>query len=480
MDLLSLGSYNLRNVDRQNIILGKNGCGKSRLLKAAEEALRRLPTMGAVRYISPERAGTLQYEAQVEHNFVSAPSWLADTRRQNQAPQFRQQSAVQFRRLELLVLRDIEKSVALHQDISQTFDTTVERINKLLDRVYLERGDPSFVIKDRKTNQLIGASEVSSGESELISLGIECLVFIREAKPGLSNVLLLDEPDVHLHPDLQARFGRFLHGLLAEAPICLILATHSTAFLGAAPQSVSTRIVFMRAGDTDLTFKPIDEIHKRILPVFGAHPLSNVFNEAPVLLVEGEDDERVWQQAVRSAEGKIAVYPVAVDSVANLSIYEQEVATILQAVYDDAVGFSLRDRDDNMTVLDDVGPVRRFRLNCREAENLLLTDDALAQAGCDWSALRTNIVTWVASNASHPHFAPMKAFVDGGYDRRNAHLKEIRNDMVGLMGSNMPWEVVVGKAIAAVAKGRGTTSPDAMRDYLGAVVCREILQVSET
>jgi len=58
----------------------------------------------------------------------------------------------------------------------------------------------------------------------------------------------------------------------------------------------------MRPGDTDLQFAPIDDGLRKVLPVFGAHPLSNIFNQAPVLLLEGDDDERIWQQAVRSSQ----------------------------------------------------------------------------------------------------------------------------------------------------------------------------------
>ena len=38
MDLLDLRGYNLRGLARKNLVLGKNGCGKSRLLQKIEEA----------------------------------------------------------------------------------------------------------------------------------------------------------------------------------------------------------------------------------------------------------------------------------------------------------------------------------------------------------------------------------------------------------------------------------------------------------
>lgn len=77
MDLTALGGYNLWNLDRQNIVLGKNGCGKSHLLKRLEQALVGKADIGALRYISPERAGMLQYEPGVEQALTSSPSSMA-------------------------------------------------------------------------------------------------------------------------------------------------------------------------------------------------------------------------------------------------------------------------------------------------------------------------------------------------------------------------------------------------------------------
>lgn len=477
MDLTDLGGYSLYGLDRHNIVVGKNGCGKSRLLKAVEQNIRGRPEFGVIRYISPERAGALLYEAGIDQALTSNPSWLADTRRQNQAPQFRQQSAAQFRRLELLFLREIERDPDLRGDPSYTFDNVVDRINTLLDRVQLRRGDPSgFVIYDRTSDQVVGPNDVSSGESELISLGIESLMFRRECVADRVNLLLLDEPDVHLHPDLQARFGRFLMSLLVEAPITILLATHSTAFLAAAGGEPATRLAFMGYGEQEIRFAPIGYACKRILPVFGAHPLSNVFNEAPVLLVEGHDDERIWQQAVRSAAGGIALYPVAVDGVSQLPAFEQEVAHVLEAVYDNATGYSLRDQDGGEGPLEDIGPIRRFRLNCRTAENLLLTEEVLTRVGIDWRSLSDRIRTWISTNELHPHAQAFRGFRDAGLDRRNADLKEIRNDLVGLMGSNKPWEVLVGQAIAACAATDAAADPNGLRAYLGEDVYRTLVK----
>jgi ABC-type multidrug transport system ATPase subunit len=474
MDLEGMNGYNLRGLSRKNILLGKNGCGKSRLLKLTDQALRGRPNSGAIRYLSPERGGLLQYEANIEQNLSTNDSWLADTRRQNQAGQFRQQSAAQFRRLELLTLREIEQTPTLRLDPSVTFDQTVQRINTLLDRVYVTRADPAFRINDRGTDARVQPQDISSGESELMSLGIECLVFEKEAVAGKLNMLLIDEPDVHLHPDLQARFAQFVEAMVARSDVTVLIATHSTALLGAMSDEPETHLAFMRYGEVNLDFSQATDARRRVLPVFGAHPLSNVFNQAPVLLLEGEDDERIWQQVVRSARGRVKVYPCAVDGLPELRAFEKEVSKILLAVYDNAIGYSLRDRDLDPTEIGDIGPVRRMRLQCRAAENLLLTDDVLSMLGVEWEELRGRIDTWLANNSTHPHHSAMKSFAEGGYNRADGDVKEIRNDLVGLMGTNKPWEVIVGQAIASQRSSTGV-SEASMASFLGSLVCQRLL-----
>ena len=103
--------------------------------------------------------------------------------------------------------------------------------------------------------------------------------------------MFLDEPDVHLHPDLQVRLTHFLRDIVDEYEFFILIATHSTAILGALETYEDTHIAFMASDQKELEFRPVNGVYRKIIPVFGAHPLSNVFNEAPIFLVEGEDDE---------------------------------------------------------------------------------------------------------------------------------------------------------------------------------------------
>ena len=61
MDIGDLGGFALTGLSKINVILGKNGCGKSFLLKHLETRIFGREGFGRIRYISPERGGLVQY-----------------------------------------------------------------------------------------------------------------------------------------------------------------------------------------------------------------------------------------------------------------------------------------------------------------------------------------------------------------------------------------------------------------------------------
>jgi predicted ATPase len=470
---IAVNDYSLSDLASINVVVGKNGCGKSTLLKRLEQGLSG-DLIGAKKYITPERGGVLSYQANVEQNHSTNALWLSESRRNNQFNQFREQSVVQFRRLELAIHREREA-----QNQVSNFQPYINRINALLDNIEIERADPSFSFTSKANGQPVLPDQISSGEAELISLGIEILMFGTEVVPGKDNYLFLDEPDVHLHPDLQGRLVKFLRDTVADRGFTVIMATHSTAILGGLIDYDGTAVSFMKAGEHGLKFEAITEVQKRVLPVFGAHPLSNIFNEAPVLLVEGDDDVRVWQQAVRSSSGSIKLYPVSCDTVSAMSTYENEVRSIVDAVYDHARAFSLRDRDGTDGELSDEAPLIRMKLSCRAAENLLLSNDVLATCGLDWQEAIRRIDTWLESNQAHTRHAEVLAFRDGGYDRKGWDLKNIRMILVAMiLNSAKPWEVLVGQTLSRLSQpdaGEPAPDPDSLLAYLGDKAARHLI-----
>ena len=97
----------------------------------------------------------------------------------------------------------------------------------------------------------------------------------------------------------------------------------------------------------------------------------------------------------------------------------------------------------------------------------------LGLAGTTWAELEPLIETWLTSQVSHKHHAAMRAFKASGFARRDTDLKEIRNDLMGIIGESKPWEVLVGQAIGTLAAG-ASTSPTSLKSFLGERVCSEL------
>ncbi|MBD3649098.1 MAG: AAA family ATPase [Pseudomonadales bacterium] len=450
----------LLNNAQVTVFIGKNGCGKSTLLRNIDQSDQ--PT----RYISPERGGSLKYDPGTDNQMSTNSNWLVNQRRKNRVDQFRQQSTAQFRNLETLILREIEQDKAKREDFGYTFNSILDSINDLLPAIQMMRSERGFSISS-KQGEAIDEDQISSGEAELIALAIECLVFSRDSTQD--KILLLDEPDVHLHPDLQHRFMSFLLDLIAEHGFKVVIATHSTAILSGVDSFKDVQVVPMTArGQNDFSpFRP-DDISRQLLPVFGIHPLANHFNARPILLVEGEDDRRVIEQLVRSSEGRYNYSPSVVGSVNEMTAWESWLDTVLPAIYDDPRAFSLRDLDDAPdSSIDNIGCVTRARLNCHAIENLLLTRECLDSHNFEPQSFIGAINAWVESQPDHQSSSQLRSLAESFEDRRRIKVKDVRNILCALLGTNKPWEVVVGQMLATTPLEEDD-DPNSLFNFLGA------------
>ena len=135
MEITDTDGYTLKNLNKINVILGKNGVGKSTLLRHIEQSISSQPEKyGKSKYITPERGGELSYNSSTEQNITNDINWLSGDRRKNQTSAFRSQSVFQYVNLEVLVLREFEKD-----QNKSTFDPYITKINSLLDNIKIIR-----------------------------------------------------------------------------------------------------------------------------------------------------------------------------------------------------------------------------------------------------------------------------------------------------------------------------------------------------
>ena len=71
-------------------------------------------------------------------------------------------------------------------------------------------------------------------------------------------------------------------------------------------------------------------------------------------------------------------------------------------------------------------------------------------------------------------FGYMLSFKEGGFIRMTHDLKEIRNDLLGIIGTTKSWEDAVGIAIGHL-KLSSVPTEHSLQRYLGQDLCTSIL-----
>ena len=111
-----------------------------------------------------------------------------------------------------------------------------------------------------------------------------------------ANVVLLDEPEMGLHPDLQRRFLEYLHELSEKRGIQIFMATHSPVLLGYA-DNINFYRVLNSKGCRSVQHVSKDAVHT-VISDLGIRP-SDIFNHDICLLVEGASEIVFFEHIIR-------------------------------------------------------------------------------------------------------------------------------------------------------------------------------------
>ena len=111
-----------------------------------------------------------------------------------------------------------------------------------------------------------------------------------------ANIVLLDEPESALHPDLQRQFIEFLHRISGEKKIQFFLATHSQVLLNYVDLVTIYRIT-NKKGKREVSQISKDVVHT-ILSDLGLRA-SDIFNQDICILLEGQSDVIFFEHIIR-------------------------------------------------------------------------------------------------------------------------------------------------------------------------------------
>lgn len=164
-----------------------------------------------------------------------------------------------------------------------------------------------------------------------------------------ADIILIDEPEMGLHPDLQRRFINYLTEMVNKKGVQIFIATHSQVLLNYADKLNYYRITNTK-GDRKLLTVPDDAIHT-LLGDLGLRP-SDIFNQDICLMVEGASEIIFFEHVIRNLYEKefekiaIGILQYGGDAAAGIINNSIDVSNIVPA---QKFTYWIRDRDSKPT-----------------------------------------------------------------------------------------------------------------------------------
>lgn len=454
---LGNGQWRIRGLTDVVVVMGKNGSGKSVLLRAWRDQ-----NPDGIHYVIPERTGDLEYQPHFlneeldgnRRRGASAGNFVSEYRR-------RIISRVQTYFMIRGNHRGTTPPPGGPEELEQLLSSLVPEF-----AVQLLVSTPPYSLRRLATNEVINQiAQLSSGEAQLLTIGLDILIIasIWEIEARAERIMLIDEPDAHIHPDLQARFADFLCRVVDRFLLQLVVATHSTSLMSALGQFGATKasVIYIERAREEYVAKRFDEVTKELAACLGGHVLMGPLFGAPILLVEGDDDYRIWSQVPRHHVINLAVLPCNGDEIKK---YQRVLETILGGLCEvpaRPLGYALLDGDKPVPQANQDNQQRYIRfigMNCHEAENLYLTDVVLKDLGHTWDTATTVLISEADRFGNKADL--LKAC--RSWDRQQVDIKALIQEIaVVLDPKNVAWAIRIGSAI-----GRARPSGE-LEEFLG-------------
>jgi predicted ATPase len=132
---------------------------------------------------------------------------------------------------------------------------------------------------------------IASGTKEILYL-----ITLLHTTPN-ESLLLIEEPEIHLHPDAVHKFLSLIEKMSSEDHEQVLITTHSPALLDAIPFD-KIFIVLKESGKTTVEQLKGQQAVEKILSQAGVPKSWLLLSEMPLflLIVEGRDDNKIWRK----------------------------------------------------------------------------------------------------------------------------------------------------------------------------------------
>lgn len=159
-----------------------------------------------------------------------------------------------------------------------------------------------YIIRD---NLSIEIDTISSGEREIINFIFG--LFLEQLNDG---IVIIDEPELHLHPNWQKKLIQILKEETSNKNVQILFVTHSSSFIS---YNILNNIyrVYKKSGYSkclrvnDLYLNDVQNEFRRNLSIINATNNEKIFFSKAVILVEGITDEILFKKIYEKENGSI-------------------------------------------------------------------------------------------------------------------------------------------------------------------------------
>lgn len=258
------------------VFVGPNASGKTQTLKALRTSLKKVFGSEKVRYLSSNRIGTMEtYRSRVGQYTYSPDDYIVGDRNNKKGRKEIEIAAGDFFTMD--EKKDIYIKVA-------------ERLSVLFGRqIYLRWDAGKLKVYFEKTDSQEEYSVAVEASGLVNVISILAALFDKDVE-----VLLIDEPEVSLHPQLQSYLLREMKKAAREYKKTIIISTHSTEMISLSNISDMSNLVFFSDRKLPVQVSPTaPELENRKLKDFVMR-MGQIYKAGffakKILLIEGASD----------------------------------------------------------------------------------------------------------------------------------------------------------------------------------------------
>jgi putative ATP-dependent endonuclease of the OLD family len=244
--------------------------------------------------------------------------------------------------------------------------------------VHIDAFDSNSTVSN---NQQSAEMDVDNFLVEVNGSGIkEALRLVLDVEFGHPDILLVEEPEIHLHPAIETSMMRYLKRISCDSQV--FITTHSTNFLDTA--EMNNVYLITKPGSTEIQRLNIGEAEARIPQELGIR-LSSLFMFDRLVFVEGISDEdaiREWASTLELNLGQANVGFIHMGGVRNFAYFATESTLKFLSKRQVKMWF-LIDRDEKeeseiIKMQNMLGDNAKLQvLSKREIENYLISSKAI-------------------------------------------------------------------------------------------------------